>query len=1255
MPFEDSNNSIDTRQEEIKNSLNSKEGEENLFKDPSEYAETFINEVDKFQKDLDAIDNDEVGEKLSKSVLELLEKAITPENIDQIKEDLKSSLDKFAKSIDSYEGWKRGKAFMKEGDTLSKIVMTELGLSRWDEAPKRLFSGVRKLQEYREANPTLPFFQDDGVFSFKKAEGDVDNPTVGELLDLSLLADLKNGGEGKQEDIKWYADKSPKYAPRLNKIVNEDEANPVASKSVEKKIESDLQTGINAIDDALQPEPEMNSPEAKKLLAEQTQIREKEAQKAIEMAAVDNFYQSIKGENTNIKSKVAALQKENEGWAGYGHAIEPSNLVASLGGGIASGINWLKGVDIVESSMDTKESINLQFSQEYLRRQQSMERGLSHLIGTMRGVKTQGGVPMDLKSAAEKLKSSGDVDFNYFLGSPEGHMFEKTVIQGKEASPEDQAEYLYNKGLDLLRMSPEDAEPYFQTLIAQYPGSPFAAQAKERVMKTSEKAYKAFTEFGDVMLRLDMLALMAVSGAVGVKVGATKMGASAMRLMSKYPQLSKTIPGVRAITAGSEASRLTRVGIGFTNFALELGKFTAYSVAAEKVGGDKAAYGVGMLCFFMPGLIQGFEKAAGQTVEKIIQEKGVEGVKDLADHVVKGAGGPDVVREALFKGLLKEAKAAGKTPNLAEIMKKVDEAMAAIGVNTVKKVAVEVGETGASKAAAVEGELSGLDKAIDKIFINEPGAMEKAMSYLKVNFESLMASIKNIPEASKPVFEAFRNSWGNVQKLIEEGFESSTKFSAEKLRAISQAVVDLAKLFVKLPKSMQEALAPSMLKMRSFLTNLGRKIEERPKITLGTAERPTIKINPVAPEVKPTIKIETASAKSAAELFTEFKNALTQISKASKERLDELSKITDLAVAKNRIKGLNFHIESYRKILDEAKKTGSFANWGSLNITGDHSGRLKGLAKQATTYEEREAVVNALIRHTEDQANFLEKRVVVLKDLVIDDAFNLFKKALDRYKQPSAERLHELSNITKLGEAKSLLSQLHINADGYWKRLTQGRLTREFNNFQFLGVTRDHGGRLQDLARRANTYEEREAILVALREHTEAQIRVLEERVAFLEKNAEKEAKNLVTDFVNFGVGLKNGSGSELLDKIPLARIQARYELIRKGAPQYNHYSEGPQLSSESYAIDDALNTSQGRQEIRTLLCELFGVSETATQTDFKKAYRALEIEFHPDHLLNISDPVKKEQLIELGKIFRRANELVSDQELFTRIFSKAA
>ena len=428
---------------------------------------------------------------------------------------------------------------------------------------------------------------------------------------------------------------------------------------------------------------------AQKVLEEQTSIREKEAARDIEQEIVRGFLEQVHGENTALNAKVKDLRESTQGWTGYGHAIEPSNLVASIGGAFTEG------------GIETKEMVQLKLYTDYQSIQMAAERGLLALVKAMRGSEKNNQAPKSLSESWAFLQKSNNPDFSVFAGSPEGRLFGRTVVQQKTPTHEDQAQYCYEKAMDLRgRIGAEDAEPYFQAVIHEFPETSFAVEAKKNAMTSGENAYQKFTQVGDIFLRLDMLALMAGSGGAGLMAAKLPQAARVAKLIEAYPHLSKVVPGVKVLKAGETAGLLTKGTLAFGNFTLEVGKFVGAVAAAEKVGGPKAAYAVGMLCFFTPGLVHGFEKMTGTHLEHALASEGPGVLKRLGTYMSERVGGPEGLRSLLVRGLEVEAGAVGVLPSSQIIRGEVGEALRVLGME-----ARAVGERAATEGRRVSKEV----------------------------------------------------------------------------------------------------------------------------------------------------------------------------------------------------------------------------------------------------------------------------------------------------------------------------------------------------------------------------------------------------------------------------------------------------------------------------------------------------------------------------------------------------------------------
>lgn len=428
------------------------------------------------------------------------------------------------------------------------------------------------------------------------------------------------------------------------------------------------------------------SSRAEALLREGAAIREQEARQAEEQQWVLSLREQIKNENKTLSAKVTALREESQGWAGYGHAIEPSNLLASIGGAFT------------DEGIKTKQTVQYELAASYFTAQCDVENGVTALLKTMRGSARDNKPPMGLQDAWRTLEKNGHPDFAAFSGSPDGHFFARTTLREKQPTEEDHALYIYEKARDIQgRIGREEAEPYFQAVIHKFPHTASAAKARESAMTSGEKAYQTFTEVGDVFLRLDMLALMAGSAGAGLLAARIPQAARVAKLIETYPQLSKVLPGVHVLKAGESAGLLMRGSLAFGNFTLEVGKFVGAVAAAEKVGGPKAAYAVGMFCFFMPGLMHGFEKTAGGHLEHAVSAGGTDVLKSLGDYVSKAAGGVKSLKDALVRGLQAEALAAGVTPSMQIIEKEVGEALMALSLEAqavARRVGAEISTEG---------------------------------------------------------------------------------------------------------------------------------------------------------------------------------------------------------------------------------------------------------------------------------------------------------------------------------------------------------------------------------------------------------------------------------------------------------------------------------------------------------------------------------------------------------------------------------
>ncbi len=412
---------------------------------------------------------------------------------------------------------------------------------------------------------------------------------------------------------------------------------------------------------------------ADRVLKEQTAIREQETASAIEQEVVRGFLEQIQGENTALNSKIKTVRESSQGLDGYLHAIEPSNLVASLGGAFTEG------------GLETKEMVQLKLYTDYQATQLSAERGLLVLVKAMRGSEKNNLAPKSLTEAWAGLQRSGNPDFSTFRGSPEGHLFERTVIQGGAPTELDQAQYYYEKGMELRgRIGAEEAEPYLQMVIHEFPETTFASEAQKNAMTSGEKAYQKFTQVGDIFLRLDMLAVMAAAPAAGLVAGQAvaklPQAARVAKLIEAYPRLSKIVPGVKVLKAAETAGRLEKGALAFGNFTIEVGKFTGAVATAEKIGGPEAAYFTGMLCFFTPGLVHGFEKTIGGTVEHGLAKEGPGLLKRMGAYISERTGGVEGLKQLLVRGLEGQAFAMGVAPSAQLIRTQVSAALRVVGL-----------------------------------------------------------------------------------------------------------------------------------------------------------------------------------------------------------------------------------------------------------------------------------------------------------------------------------------------------------------------------------------------------------------------------------------------------------------------------------------------------------------------------------------------------------------------------------------------
>lgn len=200
--------------------------EDKKIAEPDVQAETFLTQVDQFQTLLQEVGDPEMEASLSQGILEVFGR-VDPENLAQIdlhRQTLEARLGLYEQGITEYKAWKEGKKQVEKTDSLSKMVLAELGLSKWDEDPKRLFSGVRLLQEQREKSGSDPKINDEGVFEVRKNELNVDTPQEGEWLDLKVLEPLKVAGTGKVEDIEWYLGQGKEHRSALPDVIQVEKA-----------------------------------------------------------------------------------------------------------------------------------------------------------------------------------------------------------------------------------------------------------------------------------------------------------------------------------------------------------------------------------------------------------------------------------------------------------------------------------------------------------------------------------------------------------------------------------------------------------------------------------------------------------------------------------------------------------------------------------------------------------------------------------------------------------------------------------------------------------------------------------------------------------------------------------------------------------------------------------------------------------------------------------------------------------------------
>lgn len=980
--------------------------------------------------------------------------------------------------------------------------------------------------------------------------------------------------------------------------------------ATEKSQSSPLSKAVRGIDEAITVEDDkkIDTAAAKKLLEEQAAIRDADTMKELELKVVKDFSEQIRGQNADLNKKITDLRIETEGWTGYGHAIEPSNLVASIGGGL----------DVITGGegFKTKEQISVDLNSQFLTSQRHVENGISILLKTMRGSKKSGTAAMDLKSAWEQLQSSKNPDFYYFASSIDGKLFASTVLLGKEPTDEDKSKYLYDKGMEqLTNVGKAEAEPYFQAAIAQYPGSHYSIMSQAKAMTTGEKNYERFTQFGDIFLRLDQLALLPLGGIAGHLAKTTRLGAVSASLLSKYPQLSKVIPGVRMLKAGENAGRLTKLGLGFGNFVVEVGKFCTYVEIAEKVAGEKAAYGVGMLCFLTPGLVHGFEQIAGKSADQVIKEEGADGIKKLAAYASEQAGGPKALETAITEGLVQEAVKAGQVPNRLMIAGKVDDAMSAIGLKVESKAETAAENFGERVAGMSKDDLSRLDGAVEKMFADKAeGNMDKLIGLLSEGFEKIIAGFKGLSESVMKILVEFRTKWGEIQTYIRLNFESMKVGSVEQQLAFGKQIEELTKIFRSLPKNVRESLTPYMMRLQAFAIKL-----EKSATTFADGIG---------------AKKSTDTVKSAAvAVFEKFQSELSKFSKASPQRLEEINSYT-FSAASERLEVLHRNRAIYKAMILDRLEGGIDFDFKTLKlVTGDYNGQLKDLVRTAVSKEEKIAAAKALIAHTESQIKPIEARIIILEKAGLG-RFEKFISDLEKFKTASPERLADIASEKTVASATERLSIARDNVQSYSRLLADLNVGKN-PDFKNLVVTGDHGGQLKALVRSAVNPKEKIAAITAVIEHTQSQIKPLEARLATLTKLEAAGAEI----FATFGQKLNEVGHAKLLESIGIEEIKSHFSLISRGI------TNGRGIMNNDVAI--ALSSPEGCSKIKQLLSQLSGVQEGSTLKEYQKAIRVLMTKTHPDRGAQGNE--------ELFKIISSAYEFTKDESLFSAAYKKAA
>jgi hypothetical protein len=415
----------------------------------------------------------------------------------------------------------------------------------------------------------------------------------------------------------------------------------------------------------------------------------------ISLVVLEDFEEQLRVQNEALEDSLAEL---TEKMGSLGTALEPSSLLSNAFNTFGGGNREAQSIHSVQADL----------SRNYLYERRETVSGMAALKRVVRE-SVEHGQPMMINEAWDYLVAGEDTHgffdrgmshltslFSEFSDSPDGRFFKATFIEGKVDDPNVQAQYTYERASEILTLvGGKDAHPYFMSVINDYPGTEWASKAQERILSMGERIVGGAMSCGDFMLRLDMLAvgvaaaplaIAARGSAVGGRVAA--WGARAARVAPRASKIARLVPGVPVIAKGVQLGKVGNVLRFGTNFGLEIGKFAGAVTVADELGGEKAAYAVGMLCFFSAGFVGAFENSVGKGLQAELSSGNFNmSVEGFARSVADKAGGARALRRMLVRGIERKAEAAGQVINRANIVGQVTESLQAVGLTFRKAVA----------------------------------------------------------------------------------------------------------------------------------------------------------------------------------------------------------------------------------------------------------------------------------------------------------------------------------------------------------------------------------------------------------------------------------------------------------------------------------------------------------------------------------------------------------------------------------------